>query len=549
MRPHHTAARQGGSGLIMKRFVLTALIAALVSGCGLPAASPVGAKLLIGQAPTARPALVAVAAPTSRVLAEGAFTLPASLVSIGTGGLVSIGSGGLVSIGSGGLVSVGSGGYKMLAVLDGGAAAQPREGAPDVVAVPGALITLARPRGEAIDAAFEVAPAQSDAAGGYRLHGRAPAGLYRVAATIGGHTFMTLVALTSDAPAQAPVDAATTLVAARVLADNPTGDLSVLPMQAFGQSVAAVRVAIAAGALPTGWTPDRAAATMVELERGYPAVASAMKQLRERRDGLEQREDAFGYRLQELAASLGVTREVVAGELHAVLSVAPEATDAEIDAEITSAVRRRTAPADAPTPAPSASAAPTEEAGKGEGAPAGAPATTPSDAPSALPTGDPSGAPAGSPAGEPSGEEPSTAIEAAPAEGATEDDEAIDHAMAKEDRRSQAKSKHKPAQPENPSTEPGDTPVEEDEAEGEDEGEPTDTPSEAPGEPAEDSSGDEEPGNGAGNGNAGGNGNGNNAGGNGNGNANGQNGTQGQGNGGTNNGNDGATNGNGTGNP
>lgn len=484
----------------MKHLHLALVVALVLAGCGTPAAGPLGAKLTIAPAIT-RPALVAVPAPASRVLAEGAFTLPASLVSIGSGGLVSIGSGGLVSIGSGGLVSIGSGGYKVLAA----------DAAADV-AVPGALVALARPYGEALDASWEVDPAQTGADGGYRLHGRAPAGLYRVAATASGHTFFTLAAITTDAPARAAVDAATTMVAAKLLAEHPAGDLSVLPMQAFGASVAAVRAAIAAEGLPAGWTPEGAAAAMAALERRNPGVAGAMQDLRDRQAGLERREDAFGYRLQELAATLGVPSHVVEEEYRAALSAAPEATDAELDAEVSNAVRRRTEADAAPTPAPSAAATPAGEAPTAGEAPAPAPSADAEEAPAAEPP------------------------KATPAEGATKDDAAIERAMAKEERKAQ--KKNEAAQ----TPEPTPTPADEDEAPAE----------EPPTEGEGDGGTTEEPGNG----NAGGNGNGNNAGGNGaengngdnaggNGNANGQNGTQGQGNGGTNNGNGGATNGTG----
>ena len=508
----------------MKRLVSATLFAVLLAGCAAPNTTRLGIAPVASQAPAARPALASVPVPASRLLAEGAFTLSASLVSIGTGGLVSIGSGGLVSVGSGGIVSVGSGGYRL----------QAAEASGDV-AVAGALIALSRPRGEALDAALEVAGTQSDAQGAYRLHGRAPAGVYRVSAAIGGHTFMTLVALSTDAPAQAPVDAATTLVAARLLADDPTGDLTVLPMGAFAEAVAAVRVAIAAGALPANWTPAQAAATMAALARSHAGVGAALNHLREAQASLVQREAAIQYQLQEIASALGVPHEVVAAEARAVLSTSPDASDAEIEARVRD---QASAPAPASSAAPGAAAPPTGSA---------APTTTGTPAPT---TGTPAPAASTTPADTQTPGAPATpgangAPPAHGAQGATQDDAAIEEEMAREKQKATGNpSKHgqgaspTPAPSPTPSASatPGPTPGDE----------PSPAPTATPTADAGQGGGTGNAGGngqGGGTGNAGGNGdaggtdNGGNNGNNGNGNANGQNGSQGEGNGGQNNGN------------
>ena len=95
--------------------LVLAIATLLTSACHF--GSPMGAKLRT----TPHAAVMANAVPTRvgrgtlavRALAQGVFMLPASLVSVGSGGLVSVGSGGLVSVGSGGLVSVGSGHYRL----------------------------------------------------------------------------------------------------------------------------------------------------------------------------------------------------------------------------------------------------------------------------------------------------------------------------------------------------------------------------------------------------------------------------------------------------
>ncbi|MFN3431833.1 MAG: hypothetical protein ACK46X_18005, partial [Candidatus Sericytochromatia bacterium] len=164
------------------RLIGSLLLAASLTACGTG-----GAHL------TATPSAVGTTQTQSqpRLLVEGVFSLPASLVSVGSGGLVSVGSGQIVSTGS-----------AMFRVQSLG-----------MVPVADAVVGLKRTGGQAVAAVNSVL---TDAQGRYRLVGLAAAGAYRVEASHNGQRYMSLANVGTALAVVAAIDVATTLVAARV---------------------------------------------------------------------------------------------------------------------------------------------------------------------------------------------------------------------------------------------------------------------------------------------------------------------------------------------
>lgn len=320
------------------------LIAASLTACGS------GAKL------TATPSSLAGAkqsAEQSRLLAEGVFTLPSTLVSVGSGSLVSVGSGHIVSTGS----------------------AMFRVQSLSMVPVADAVVALRRPNG----AKVPVNAVVTDAQGRYRLMGAVSAGAYRLEATHAGQAYMTLANVSHFGSVDAPIDVATTLVSARLLAAQ--GDLEVLAAADFQAVVALVRTAVEAQGLPAGWTPAQAAETLATLEAATPALKQALGELETAQVALDARVTAFDYRLQSMAEELGIPASSLAAEARAILARNPEATESEVaDAvrENRSSGQAGSAPAATPKPA--------------------APSPAPDASPSAAPTATPAVAPTPSPA-------------------------------------------------------------------------------------------------------------------------------------------------------
>lgn len=306
--------------------------------------------------PTTRPpfAVAQTATAEARVLVEGDFTLPATLVSVG--------SGSLVSVGSGHIVSVGSGNYRLAAVSGD-------------VPVAGAVVALLPSRGLGLGA--KAAQTTTDAQGHYRLTGAAVAGIYVVDATVNGHHYRSLAAVRDAEVAQAAIDVATTMVTSRLLAEKHGEGLDVLPTQRFAETVQAVRQAIATHGLPEGFTPEAADAALALLEQQEPAVARAVSDLEAEQARLEERYSQLAYQVQSMAAALGLPPAAIAAEVRAALSENPQASDEEVTQQV-KASSTKPSPAATPAPATPASAAPTP-------APTAAPATPAPGAPAATP--------------------------------------------------------------------------------------------------------------------------------------------------------------------
>jgi hypothetical protein len=341
------------------KLIGTLLLASMLTACGS------GAKL------TATPSSLAGAKQTAeqnRLLAEGLFTLPSTLVSVGSGGLVSVGSGHIVSTGS----------------------AMFRIQSLSMVPVADAVVALRRPNG----AKVAVNAVVTDAQGRYRLMGAVSAGAYRLEATHAGQAYMTLANVSHFGSVDAPIDIATTLVSARLLA-AAKGDLEVLAAADFQAVVALVRTAVEAQGLPAGWTPAQASETLAALEAATPALKLALDELETAQVALDARVTAFDYRLQSMAEELGVPAASLAAEARAILAQNPEASEAEVADAVrenrssgqAGATPRPAAPS--PTPVASPSAAPTAS-------PAAAP--TPSPAASSTPAATPTPAPTATPA-------------------------------------------------------------------------------------------------------------------------------------------------------
>lgn len=310
------------------RLLPTLLIASvLLTACQGPTAPPTRPPFTVSAK---------AAATEARVLVEGTFTLPASLVSVG--------SGNLVSVGSGNLVSVGSGNYRLQSV-------------PGDVGVAGATVALLPSRG--LDLGVSTAKATTDAQGHYRLTGVATAGIYVVDATQNGHHYRSLAAVHDGDVAQAAIDVATTMVTSRLLTEKQGAGLDVLPTQLFAETVATVRAAIAAHGLPEGFTPDQANVALGLLEQKDPAVARAIGDLEAEQTRLETRYSQLSYQVQNLAAQLGLPPATVAAEMRAVLSENPQASDEEVTRQVKTTRTSSGGTATPSSPAAPASAAPT----------------------------------------------------------------------------------------------------------------------------------------------------------------------------------------------
>ncbi|MDB5101974.1 MAG: hypothetical protein JWM80_6395 [Cyanobacteria bacterium RYN_339] len=325
-----------------------------------------------------------------RMLAQGTFTLPATLISVGSGGLVSTGSGSLVSTGSGSLVSTGTGHYRVQAVAE-----QPVGNAPV------ALLTGA--------GAATGVTTTSDPGGRFFLTGSTSGGVYRLEACHGDARYLTLVAVGATAPAESPLNLATTLVATRLLAEHPDG-LAVLEMDAFARTVVAVQDALTDADIPAGWSPE---ACLAGLEAAHPAVKAAIGSFKSQQQALESRAKDIQFKVQALASELKMPQEQVSGAMMAALSSHPGATDEEI----THQVRQEAPPASAPasggssggSAGSSAASQPNGQAttgptGQATTSPTGQPATSPTGQPTTGPTGQATTSPTGQPTTSPTGQ-------------------------------------------------------------------------------------------------------------------------------------------------
>lgn len=343
------------------RLIPTLLALSLLSACAGPTQT----------SPLTRPAafaadVEALGQDQLRVLVEGEFTLPSQLVSVGSGGLVSVGSGQLVSVGSGNLVSVGTGNYAILAT--------------DLQPVAKAAVALVDPQGQDVG----VDGVQTDQSGQYRMVGKARPGVYMVTATLGEHRYRSLTALRLDMAVKAPVDVATTLVTAKLLAGKKA--IEVLPASAYIETVEEVRRVLVTEGLPLGWTPDQAEATMGRLERKYVVLQKRLADLAAEQARLEQRLQELEYKIQALSSQLEVSSQRLSQDLRAVLSQNPSASDEEVTATVSArqtsskgSGKSSNKPAPAATATPVPSPTPT---------PVAAPSATP--APVATPTPQPS---------------------------------------------------------------------------------------------------------------------------------------------------------------
>lgn len=338
------------------KLIGTLLLASMLTACGSGAkltttpSSLTGAKLTVEQ---------------NRLLAEGVFTLPSTLVSVG--------SGSLVSVGSGHIVSTGSAMFRLQSLA--------------MVPVADAVVALRRPNG----AKVAVNAVVTDAQGRYRLMGAVGAGAYRLEATHAGQAYMTLANVSHFGSVDAPIDVATTLVSARLLA-AASGDLEVLAAADFQAVVALVRTAVEAQGLPAGWTPAQAAETLTALEAATPALKQALGELETAQVALDARVTAFDYRLQSMAEELGVPAASLAAEARAILAQNPDASESELADAVresrssgqTGATPRPAAPSPAPAATPAASPTAAPSAGPSPAA-SSAPAATPTPAPTATP--------------------------------------------------------------------------------------------------------------------------------------------------------------------
>lgn len=332
----------------MRKLIGLALALSLLSACAAkaPATAPRAAASSYG----------ALDLGPARTLVTGTFTLPSDLVAVGSGSLVSVGSGSLVSIGS----------------------AQYHVQSLGEVPVAGAHVALKLSRGEDVGVSLTT----TDAHGVYALTGRSVPGVYRVEASTAGHTYWSLCAVEASQVAQAPVNVATTLVTAELLAEHGSADLRVLPLDDFARVVQATESALQAHGLPAHWTPEQSATTMASLEQSDATLKARMGELTSDQSQLEQRLDHLGYQVQDLAAKLGMPASVVEGDMQAVLSKQPEASDQEVAQQVSGSA----APAATPTPVtPSATSTPsTAPTPAASAVPSASP--TPSVAPSPTPT-------------------------------------------------------------------------------------------------------------------------------------------------------------------
>ncbi|HEY9724511.1 MAG TPA: carboxypeptidase-like regulatory domain-containing protein [Oscillatoriaceae cyanobacterium] len=342
----------------MRQVIGLALALSLLSACSAKAPAT-GASVQSGYG--------ALDLGPTRTLVTGTFTLPSNLVAVGSGSLVSVGSGSLVSIGS----------------------AQFHVASLGEVPVAGAHVALKLSGGKDVGVSLTTTNAQ----GGYQLTGRAIPGVYRIEASASGHTYWTLSAVEASQPAQAPVNVATTLVTAELLAAHGSGDLRVLPLNDFASVVQATEQALQAHGLPANWTPEQSASTMASLEQSDSTLKAGVNQLNSDQSQLEQRLDHLGYQLQDMASQMGMPPSVVEGDMQAVLSRQPQASDQEVAQQ----VRQSGGSASAPAAAPSAqaTAAPTA-------APTSAPTAAPTESPSASSTEQPTATPTPTPTPTPS---------------------------------------------------------------------------------------------------------------------------------------------------